>query len=220
MAEETFYSYDPSIGHGLAHDPFNAIVGPRPIGWISSTDKSGHLNLAPYSFFNAFNYHPPIIGFSSIGWKDTVANIAETGEFVWNLTTRDLVRQMNVTSADVAKGQSEFDLARLGRLPGQKVGVDRVAQSPVHFECRLTQIVQLKEANGQTVESWLVLGEVIAVHIRRDLLRDGIYDTAGAAPVLRAGRRGDYLAVERDAMFELLRPRSGDDVEALLHESP
>lgn len=219
MAEDAFYSYEPAAGHGLAHDPFNAIVGPRPIGWISSVDGGGRLNLAPYSFFNAFNYHPPIIGFSSIGWKDTVANIAETREFVWNLTTRDLVRQMNVTSAAVAKGQSEFDLARLARLPGRTVRVDRIAQSPVHFECRLTQIVQLQGADGQAVESWLVLGEVVAVHIRRDLLHDGIYDTAGAVPVLRAGRQGDYLAVERDAMFELLRPRADDDVEALLRES-
>src|SRR5690606_17621082 len=82
-----FHFYEPASGHGLRHDPFNAIVGPRPIGWISSRDKNGLVNLAPYSFFNAFNYVPPIVGFCSLGWKDSVSNIAETGEFVWNLAT-------------------------------------------------------------------------------------------------------------------------------------
>jgi flavin reductase (DIM6/NTAB) family NADH-FMN oxidoreductase RutF len=96
-----FHYYEPSQGHGLRHDPFNAIVGPRPIGWISSKDAKGHVNLAPYSFFNAFCYVPPIIGFSSIGWKDSVANIQETKEFTWNLVTKHIAEQMNMTSASV-----------------------------------------------------------------------------------------------------------------------
>ena len=90
------YYYEPAKGHGLPHDPFNAIVGPRPIGWISSQDREGRLNLAPYSFFNAFNYIPPIIGFCSVGRKDSLNNIEQTGEFVWNLATRPLAEQMNL----------------------------------------------------------------------------------------------------------------------------
>src|ERR1700720_985193 len=96
--------YEPANGHGLKHDPFNAIIAPRPIGWISSRGTKGNVNLAPYSFFNGFNYHPPIIGFSSTSWKDSVANIQDTGEFVWNLATMDLAKQMNLTAAHVAHG--------------------------------------------------------------------------------------------------------------------
>lgn len=95
----SFHFYEPRHGHELPHDPFNAIVAPRPIGWISSHDDQGRLNLAPYSFFNAFNYTPPLIGFSSVGWKDSVRNIEATGEFCWNLATRTLAEPMN-TSCD------------------------------------------------------------------------------------------------------------------------
>ena len=98
---DAFHFYEPRDGHGLPHDPFNAIVGPRPIGWISSCTTDGALNLAPYSFFNAFNYTPPIVGFSSVGYKDTVRNIEQTGEFAWNLVTRELVDAMNRSSAQV-----------------------------------------------------------------------------------------------------------------------
>src|SRR3984957_11537374 len=98
MADETAYIYEPTQGHGLTHDPFNAIVGPRPIGWISSISRAGVAHLAPYSFFHRFNYRPPIIGFSSIGWKDSVANIEATGEFCWNLATKALGEQMNLTT--------------------------------------------------------------------------------------------------------------------------
>lgn len=107
------YFYQPSLGHGLPHDPLNAIIGPRPIGWISSCDNAGQLNLAPYSFFNCFNYRPPIIGFSSNGWKDSVRNITETGEFVWNLATRDLAEAMNATSAMLPHDENEFTFAGL-----------------------------------------------------------------------------------------------------------
>jgi len=214
MSEDRYYSYIPAQGHGLAHDPFNAIIAPRPIGWISSVSASGAINLAPYSFFNAFNYTPPVIGFSSTGWKDTVSNISETREFVWNLTTRDLVEAMNDTAVMAGADVNEFALAGLESVPGEKVAVPRVARSPVQFECRLTQMIQLQDAQGATVPTWLTLGEVVAVHIRRDLLRDGVYDMAAAAPVLRAGGAGDYVLVERAAMFELLRPQSVSDVTA------
>lgn len=105
------YSYQPRAGHGLPHDPLNAIIGPRPIGWISSVSSSGQHNLAPYSFFNCFNYHPPIIGFASSGWKDSVRNIAENKEFVWNLATRPLAEAMNESSASLPADQDEFAFA-------------------------------------------------------------------------------------------------------------
>src|SRR6218665_2542879 len=125
--------YEPRLGHGLPHDPFNAIVGPRPIGWIASKDGQGVLNLAPYSFFNAFNYTPPIVGFASIGRKDSLRNIEASGEFVWNLATRELAEAMNATCAAVGPEVDEFALAGLATAPSKVVGVPRVAASPVAF---------------------------------------------------------------------------------------
>jgi len=198
--------YEPKNGHGLRHDPFNAIIAPRPIGWISSRGASGNVNLAPYSFFNGFCYVPPIIGFSSTSWKDSVANIEETKEFVWNLATMDLAGQMNATAAHVARGVSEFEIARLTRAPGKLVNVPRVAESPVSFECRLTQIIQLQGANGEKAQAWLTLGEVVAVHIDKAMIKDGVYQTALARPIVRAGRKGDYFEIRPEAMFEMVRP--------------
>jgi flavin reductase (DIM6/NTAB) family NADH-FMN oxidoreductase RutF len=198
--------YEPAKGHGLKHDPFNAIIAPRPIGWISSRNAKGHVNLAPYSFFNGFNYIPPIIGFSSTSRKDSIANIEQTGEFVWNLATMDLAKQMNATAAHVAPDVSEFTLAGLTEAPSKLVGVPRVAESPVSFECKLTQIIQLQNAGGDKVNGWLTLGEVVAVHIDKSLIQDGVYQTALARPIVRAGRRGDYFEIRPDAMFEMVRP--------------
>ncbi|MBE7210974.1 MAG: flavin reductase family protein, partial [Gluconacetobacter diazotrophicus] len=126
----------------LRHDPLNSIVGPRPIGWIGSRDPRGSPNLAPYSFFNAFNYTPPIIGFSSTGWKHSATNIAATGVFTWNLVTRDLAEAMNRCSAPVAPEVDEFALAGLRALPGRILDAPMVAESPVAFECRLTQQIR------------------------------------------------------------------------------
>ncbi len=198
--------YEPKNGHGLRHDPFNAIVAPRPIGWISSRGAKGNVNLAPYSFFNGFCYTPPIIGFSSTSWKDSVANIEETKEFVWNLATMDLAGQMNATAAHVARGVSEFEIAGLTPAPGKLVNVPRVAESPVSFECRLTQIIQLQGANGEKAQAWLTLGEVVAVHIDKAMIKDGVYQTALARPIVRAGRKGDYFEIRPEAMFEMVRP--------------
>lgn len=206
MTAKDLHYYEPAKGHGLKHDPFNAIIAPRPIGWISSRGAAGNVNLAPYSFFNAFCYHPPIIGFSSTLWKDTVANIEETKEFVWNLATMDLAKQMNATSAHVARDVDEFRVARLTAEPGRLVNVPRVAESPVSFECKLTQIVQLQGADGRKAEAWLTLGEVVAVHIDKAFIKDGIYQTALARPIVRAGRRGDYFEIRPEAMFEMARP--------------
>ncbi|RZM02882.1 MAG: flavin reductase family protein [Variovorax sp.] len=202
-----FHFYEPARGHGLPHDPFNAMVGPRPIGWISSHDATGRLNLAPYSFFNAFNYTPPIVGFASIGAKDTLRNIRETGEFGWNLATRPLAERMNASCAAVPPEVDEFALAGLTPVASRTIAVPRVAESPVSFECRLTQIVQLQGVSGTPVETWLVLGEVVGVHIAHALLKDGIYDTAAAEPILRAGGPADYFTITPDNRFRMFRPR-------------
>jgi flavin reductase (DIM6/NTAB) family NADH-FMN oxidoreductase RutF len=203
----SIHSYEPRLGHGLPHDPFNAIVGPRPIGWISTRSGQGINNLAPYSFFNAFNYIPPIIGFASIGYKDTLRNIEETGEFVWNLTTRALVEAMNQSCIAADPGVSEFDLTGLTPLASTVVAPPRVAESPVTFECRKTQILQLQGLDGVQVPTWLVLGEVVAIHIDKALLRDGVYDTGAAGHVLRGGGPADYFAMGPEQLFQMHRPR-------------
>ncbi|THD60455.1 flavin reductase family protein [Phenylobacterium sp.] len=206
MADENAHYYEPKAGHGLRHDPFNAVVGPRPIGWISSIGPDGVHNLAPYSFFNAFNYTPPLIGFASMGRKDSVANIEAAGEFCWNLATKALAEPMNLTSAPAPLEVDEFALAGLTAAPGRKVKAPRVLESPVNFECVLAQVIQLQGADGIKVDAWLVLGEVVAVHIDKALIRDGVYQTAEAHPILRAGRMGDYAEIRPDAMFEMRRP--------------
>ena len=203
---DAIHFYEPRNGHGLPHDPFNAIVGPRPIGWISSHNAAGALNLAPYSFFNAFNYTPPIVGFASIGYKDTLRNIEETGEFVWNLATRPLAEAMNQSCAAVPPEVSEFELAGLTPAASRVISVPRVLESPVAFECRRTQIVQLQGIDGAKVPTWLVLGEVVAVHIAKSLLKDGIYDTATAGHILRAGGPADYFTVGPEQLFRMRRP--------------
>lgn len=193
--DEGTHFYQPAQGHGLPHDPFNSIVGPRPIGWISTRSAEGRFNLAPYSFFNAFNYTPPIIGFASIGEKDTLRNILATGEFVWNLVTRPLAEAMNASCAAVGPEVDEFALAGLAPAASRCVAPPRVAASPVSFECRRTQVLQLQGADGRAVPTWLVLGEVVGVHIARHLLVNGIYQTAAAEPVLRGGGPADYFAL-------------------------
>lgn len=203
---ETVHFYEPARGHGLPHDPFNAIVAPRPIGWISSRDADRRLNLAPYSFFNAFNYRPPIVGFASVGDKDTVRNLRETGEFGWNLATRALAGQVNASSAAVAPEVDEFALAGLTPAASRVISVPRVAETPVSFECRVSQIVQLQGASGRKVETWMVFGEVVGVHIATRLLRDGLYDTAAGEPILRAGGPADYFTVDAAHRFQMRRP--------------
>ncbi|MGJ7497578.1 flavin reductase family protein [Variovorax sp. RT4R15] len=207
MLQADMHFYEPRLGHGLPHDPFNAIVGPRPIGWISSRSADGGVNLAPYSFFNGFNYTPPIVGFASIGYKDTVRNVQQTREFVWNLATRPLAEQMNASCAAVPPEVNEFELSGLTQAPSRLVAPPRVAESPVAFECRLTQSFQLQSADGTPVDTWMVLGEVVAVHIDRALLKDGVYDTAAARPILRGGGPADYFEIGPEQRFRMWRPR-------------
>ncbi len=194
--------YRPAEGHGLAHDPFNAIVAPRPIGWISSLAADGTRNLAPYSFFNAFNYRPPIVGFSSIGRKDSVTNLEATGEFVWNLVTRDLAEAMNRTAT--ADRVDEWERAGVEPADSVEVAPQRVAGSPVSFECRVTQVVRLLDQHGGEIDAWMTFGEVVGVHIDERFLVDGVYDTAAAQPVMRAGGPSAYYEV--GARFDLRRP--------------
>ena len=198
--------YEPSQGHRLPHDPFNAIIGPRPIGWISTRGRDGSLNLAPYSFFNAFNYTPPILGFGSTTAKDSFRNARDTGEFVWNLTTRALAEAMNATCETVPYGTDEFALAGLTPAPSRLVAAPRVAESPVNFECKVTEVVQLKSHTGTPTPGWLVLAEVVAVHIDARLLKNGVFDTFGAGIVLRAGGPSGYAAIGPEARFDMDRP--------------
>jgi flavin reductase (DIM6/NTAB) family NADH-FMN oxidoreductase RutF len=194
-----WHFYEPAQGHRLAHDPLNAIVAPRPIGWIATVSADGRRNLAPYSFFNLFSYRPPIIGFCSAGAKDSLANARATGEFVWNLATRELAAAMNASSAPT--DADEFALTGLATLPSRHVAAPRVARSPVQFECKVTQIVQLRDRGGADLPGWLVLGEAVAIHIDAALLEDGVYQTARAHPILRGGGPADYFEVgERFAM--------------------
>jgi flavin reductase (DIM6/NTAB) family NADH-FMN oxidoreductase RutF len=200
------YFYDPAAGHGLPHDPFKAIVAPRLIGWVSTRATDGTLNLAPYSFFGAFASFPPIIGFCSEGRKDSIANIEANGEFVWNLTSKPLAEQMNRSSAPVAADVDEFALAGLTPVPGRNVNVPHVGESPAALECRLLQVVRLSTLDGTPMDNWLALGQVVGVHIREEYLKDGLFDTHAAQPVMRAGYRADYAEIGE--MFQMFRPKA------------
>jgi len=201
------YFYEPARGHGLKHDPFNAIVGPRPIGWVSTLGVDGSRNLAPYSFFNAFCYTPAIIGFCSIGAKDSLRNVRETGEFVWNLVTRDIGAAMNASCAAVPYGVDEFKLAGLEAAPSRLVTPPRVAAAKVNFECKVADILRLKSAAGVPADAWLVLGEVVGVHIAPELLKDGVFDTFGAGILLRAGGPSAYAEIAPESRLDMHRPR-------------
>jgi len=199
-----FHFYEPSKGHGLAHDPFKAIVAPRPIGWISTCDREGRSNLAPYSFFNAVCDRPPMVMFSSAGWKDTVANIQATGEFVCNLATRGLAEKMNLTSASLPHGVNEFEYAKLEAASSRIVAPPRVADAPAALECKLAQIVQLHAASGAGLEQYVTIGEVVGVHIDRAYLREGLFDLLATHAIQRAGYTADYT--EATTGFQMVRP--------------
>ena len=203
---DNVHFYRPDDGHGLPHNPFNAIIGPRPIGWISSQSADGVRNLAPYSFFNAFNYTPPIVGFASVGYKDSVRNIEATGEFCWQLSTRELAEPMNQSCTAVGPEVDEFALAGLTPAPSRVIGVPHVGEARVVFECRLSQILQLSSAAGEAVDTWLVLGEVVGVHIDQALIKDGVYQTADAGPILRGGGPADYFEITPEQRFAMHRP--------------
>jgi len=197
--------YKPEEGHGLPHNPFNAIVTPRPIGWISTRDAQGHDNLAPYSFFNAVAYVPPQVMFASTsakpdrdGTKDSVANIRDTGVFCVNIVSEALRDAMNQTSGPWGREVDEFTDAGLEKAACETVDCARVAASPANLECKLTQIVQLPgEAN------FVVFGEVTGVHMRDDCMVDGLFDVTRFTPLTRLGYQ-DYSVIRET--FSLKRP--------------
>jgi flavin reductase (DIM6/NTAB) family NADH-FMN oxidoreductase RutF len=195
----------------LPHDPFKAIVAPRPIGWISTRSLDGRINLAPYSFFNAYSSSPPLVGFSSEGYKDSAAFAAESGEFVANLASFDLMHPMSETSAPLPRGASEFEHAGLTMASCRLVKPPRVAAAHASLECKVSEIVNLKSHKGETLANYLVIGEVVAFHIDDDYIKNGRFDTAGARPLARCGYQ-DYAVVEK--LIALIRPKGGGDQAA------
>ena len=185
------------------HDPFKALVAPRPIGWISTVSAKGELNLAPYSYFNAFSSNPPIVGFSSEGDKDSSTFALESGEFVWSMATWDLRDQMNASAASLARGDSEFKHARLESAPSRLVRPPRVAASPAAFECRVTEMVKLKDIDGRDSGRRLVLGRVVGIYVDERFVRHGRVDSAAMRPIARGGY-DEYSVVEQ--VFSMPRP--------------
>lgn len=197
--------YRPENGHGLPHNPFNAIVAPRPIGWISTRGAVGD-NLAPYSFFNAVAYVPPQVMFASTsakpdrnGTKDSVAQIIESGVFCVNIATGDLRDQVNASSAPLPAGTSEFDAAGIAAAECDTIACPRVAGAAAALECRMTRVLPLAgDAN------YVVFGVVTGVHLRDDCVVDGRFDPRAAGGwIARLGYK-DYCAVTE--LFEMERP--------------
>ncbi|MFT6773666.1 MAG: flavin reductase (DIM6/NTAB) family NADH-FMN oxidoreductase RutF [Paracoccaceae bacterium] len=200
-------------GHGLPHDPFKAIVSPRPIGWISSVDAAGRVNLAPYSFFNAIADNPPMVMFASTGRKigideakDSVTNIAATREFVVNIVSYALRDAMNLSSGGYPAGEDEFELAGLTKAASIAVAPPRVAEAPAALECVLHEIIELPTGTGGIINR-MVLGRVVAVHIRDELLADGLLDITRYVPLTRCGYK-DYASATE--VFQMTRPKGGD----------
>jgi len=197
--------YRPEEGHGLPHNPYNAIVTPRPIGWISTRATDGSENLAPYSFFNAVAYVPPQVMFASTGakpdrdgTKDSISNIRETGVFCVNIVEYSMRDAMNVSSGTYEKGVDEFQRAGLERVDCETIACSRVKGAPANLECKLTQIIEL-----EGVANYLALGEVTGIHMRDDCIVDGKFDVLKFQPLSRLGYR-DYARVTD--LFSLARP--------------
>lgn len=194
--------------HGMRHNPFKALVGPRPIGWISTRSPEGVINLAPFSYFNAITDYPPSVMFACNGphregeIKDSATNARDSGEFVVNMVSYELREQMNLTSAHLPRQADEFEAAGLTAVPSELVKAPRVKESPVNLECRLVQIVQLRSNTPKVVNN-LVIGEVIGIHIDERIIKDGMIDMAAYRPVARLGYM-DYTVV--DNVFSMERP--------------
>jgi flavin reductase (DIM6/NTAB) family NADH-FMN oxidoreductase RutF len=197
-----FYKADEP--HGLPHNPFKAIVAPRPIGWISTLDEKGVPNLAPYSFFNGVCDDPIILMFSSGGMKDSALNASKTREFTFNYVSRSMKDAMNITSASMPAGVNEFEKAGLEMAPGETVACPRVAGAAAALECRLLDIINPTTLEGDKASYFLVLGQVTGVHIDDSMITpQGRFDTMKADPILRSGYH-DYVCL--DELFELVRP--------------
>lgn len=188
----------------LHHDPFKALVAPRPIGWVSTLARDGSVNLAPYSFFNAIGEDPPMLAFSSSTLKDSATFADELKEFVWNLVSLGLHEQMNETSAPLPRGTSEFDRAGLTAAPSELVAPPRVAEALCSMECKVVHQIELPDVDGNPADQFLVVGQVVGVHLDESVIVDGVVRTATLRPVARCGGTGDYAVVEDT--FEMLRP--------------
>ena len=192
----------------LPHDPFKALVTPRPVGWISTTHPDGAVNLAPYSFFNAVCESPLMLAFSSQGPKDSATFAGDAGEFVWNLATYDLREAMNLSSAPLRRGHSEFEHAGLEMAESHIVSAPRVAASPCSMECRVTLATELRDLDDRPTGQHLVVGQVVGIHIDERYVVDGQVDTAALQPIARCGYLGDYAVVDR--LFQMPRPRGAE----------
>jgi flavin reductase (DIM6/NTAB) family NADH-FMN oxidoreductase RutF len=201
-----FYTTDTN-DHGLPHDPFKAIVAPRPIGWISTQARNGATNLAPYSFFNAISDHPKLVMFASSGMKDSASFAIESGEFAANLATEALARAVNRSSATAPRGTSEFAIAGLTEAPCRLIAAPRVLESPAVLECRVTSHFTPAGLDGRMSDSTVVIGEVVAIHIDEAVLRDGMVDMALARPLSRLGYL-DYAVTAE--VFQMRRPKRPD----------
>jgi flavin reductase (DIM6/NTAB) family NADH-FMN oxidoreductase RutF len=192
----------------LPHDPFKAMVIPRPIGWISTMSKSGALNLAPYSYFNGFSSTPNICGFSSEDEKDSLVFAMETGEFVWSMATYALREEMNATAAPLERGRSEFEYARLETAPSRLVKPPRVKISPAAMECKVTQLVSILDVDGADTGRRLVLGRVVGMHVDERFIKNGRLDAVAMQAIARCGY-DEYTVIER--VFSIARPPGGGD---------
>lgn len=197
-----FYETGTHKANGFKHDPFKAFVSPRPIGWVGTVDSQGRSNIAPYSFFNAVAYAPPIVAFGSGrasdgGPKDSQRNVEETGDFTLSIVSHDIRNEMNTTALHLPHGESEFDAASLEALPSKLIKSPGVAASPIVMECKYLQTVDLPGSNA------LILGQVVAFHVREDIVVDGMVDVTKYKPVARLGYF-DYTTVEN--VYEIMRP--------------
>lgn len=196
--------YRPEEGHRLRHEPLKAIIAPRPIGWISTIDPDGHVNLAPYSFFNGICERPPMLMFAGTAGKDSIANAEATGEFVFNMVTRQFAEAMNITCIAAPHGIDEMVLAQLPPAPSVTVKPPRVSGIAAAIECKVVHIHRIKDLSGNVLNHSIVMGQATGVHIDPQFLSDGLFDTAAARPIARCGYRGDYVEVAE--LFEMLRP--------------
>ncbi len=204
-SEEQYHYFSTAHPHGLARNPLKAIVAPRPIAWISTVSSEGVGNLAPYSFFNMISDRPPMLMFSSVGYKDTIRNIAATGEFSISLVSRALSAEMNLSSLDFPPETDEFDICGAKRMACRAIQPPAVASSPAILECRAVEVKQLADLDQHSIDVWMVIGQILGVHVDRACLTDGQFRTERANPILRGGYADEYWEIGDDGKFLMER---------------
>ncbi len=207
MTDETgeYYYYTPGGPDRPRRNPLKAIVAPRPIAWVSTVSEEGVGNLAPYSFFNMVNDTPPMVVISSVGFKDTVRNVKSSGEFAINIATRAFAERMNATSQDLPPDVDEFDVAALTRRKCREIRAAAVDGSPAILECRAVEVRQLADIDSNPVDTWLIVGQVVGVHLLAGCMVDGQFRTELARPILRAGYADEYWEIDGDHKFSMKR---------------